>query len=918
MARETAVPAEQADFFLTDEERRRRNETPLMRQYWKIKERHPGAILLFRMGDFYETFEADAVLVADVLGITLTRRGNGAAEDIPLAGFPHHALDQYLPRLVQAGHRVAVCEQLEDPKLARKIVKRGVVEVVTPGVAFLDSLLAPKHANYLAAVHFEPAQRGPAIAGVAVIDATTGEFFLTEVDEAHLPSLLQSISPAEVLVDKRLRDRLASLRNGLPFAVTTQEDWSFTYDFAYETLLRHFQTHSLKGFGVDDLRAGLTAAGAALYYLGETQKGRLPHIRRLQRYRAEDYLMLDGATRRNLELTASQAEGRRDGSLVGVIDETQTPMGGRLLRTWLVRPLRDVDRINARLDAVEALYESPARRRSLREELRLVGDMERLCGKVCTGRATPRDLVALKVSLQQVPPIRRALHEEASAGVRRLIDSLDPCQAVVDSIQATVVDEPPAKVDAGRYIRTGVSQELDELRSIAQGGKDFLKRLQVEEARRTGIPSLKVGYNRVFGYYLEITNAHRDRVPEDFIRKQTLVGAERYVTPALKEYEERILTAEERMVELEARLFTDLRTAISEDAERIQDNARLLARLDVLGGLAEAAARNGYVRPTVDTSPVLEIEEGRHPVVERLLPAGEPFVPNSVHVVSPVDGHEEEAEGPGQIHLVTGPNMAGKSVVLRQTGLIVLMAQVGSFVPARSARVGVVDALFTRVGASDDLAAGESTFLVEMNETANILNNATSRSLVLLDEVGRGTSTFDGLSIAWAIVEHLHEHPDSAARTLFATHYHELTALADRLPRVKSYRVQVQEHDGRVVFLHRLVPGAADHSYGIEVAKMAGLPPSVVRRAQEVLAHLEAHDVAGEVGVAGMPAGGDGMPAVRRAAGAVPAASPPVALVAPDPIAEEILDRLARLDVERITPVEALMALAELKRLSDP
>ena len=914
MAREGAARPEQNDLFLTEEEQRRQGETPLMRQYWRIKDRHPGTILLFRMGDFYETFEADAVLVADVLGITLTRRGNGAAEDTPLAGFPHHALDQYLPRLVQAGHRVAVCEQLEDPKLARKLVKRDVVEVVTPGVAFMDSLLAPKHAHYLAAVHFEPAPRGPARAGFAFVDASTGEFQLTEVDESELPALLESVAPAEVLVDRRMRDRLASLRAGAAYAVTPQEDWAFGFDFAYETLLRHFRTHSLKGFGVDDLRAGLTAAGAALHYLGETQKGRLPHVRRLQRYQAEDYLLLDGATRRNLELTGSRADGRRDGSLVGVLDETLTPMGGRLLRSWLMRPLRDVARINARLDAVEALGDSGRQRASLREALRLVGDLERLCGKVCTGRATPRDLVAMKQSLRQVPVVKEILAATPMPALASVGESLSACDELVERISTALVDEPPAKVDAGGYIRPGFSDALDELRSIAQGGRDYLDRLQVDEARRTGIPSLKVGYNRVFGYFLEITNAHRERVPADYIRKQTLVGAERYVTPALKEYEEKILGAQERMVELEARLFGELRASVASDVESVQANAALLARLDVIGGFAEVAGRHGYVRPAVDDSLDLEIEDGRHPVVEQLLPAGEPFVPNSVHLRAPAGGGDDD--GPGQIHLVTGPNMAGKSVALRQTGLIVLLAQVGSFVPAARARVGVVDALYTRVGASDNLAAGESTFLVEMNETANILNNATVRSLVLLDEVGRGTSTFDGLSIAWAVVEHLHEHPGSAARTLFATHYHELTALAETLPRVRTFRVQVQEHDGRVVFLHRLVPGSADHSYGIEVARMAGLPPAVVRRAAEVLAHLEAHDVAAELGVAGAPADrGDGLPTRRRGAGEVPAASPPVALVAPDPVAEEVLERLRRIDVDRITPVEALMVLVELRRL---
>ncbi|MEM7786318.1 MAG: DNA mismatch repair protein MutS [Bacteroidota bacterium] len=889
-----------------------------MRQYWKIKDRHPGAILLFRMGDFYETFEDDAVTVADVLGITLTKRGNGAAEDTPLAGFPHHALDQHLPKLVQAGHRVAVCEQLEDPKYARKIVKRGVVEVVTPGVAFRDPLLQSKRSTYLAAVAWgEGTDRGRV--GLAFADASTGEFFVTEADARRLGGLLQTVAPAEVVVDKRHTDRLAdamrAVQGGaLPFAVTRQEDWVFGLDFATETLLRHFQTHSLKGFGVDDLTVGVTAAGAALYYLGETQKGRIPHVRKLQRYRAEDHIALDPATKRNLELVASMQDGRRDGSLVGVLDATLTPMGGRLLRQWLVRPLRDVGRITARLEAVDALFTSPRLRRAVREELRHVGDLERLCGKVCTGRATPRDLVTLAATLRRVPPIADLLGaEEGFLG--RLRDHLTPCDETVEAVTAALVDEPPATLQNGGAIRPGFSEELDKLRDIAGSGKEYLTELQAREATRTGIPSLKVGYNKVFGYYLEVTNAHKEKAPDEWIRKQTLVNAERYITPELKEYEETILTAQEKIVEIENRLFTELRDAVAEAVEPVQANARALAALDVVASFAEVAERNGYVRPEVDDSAVLDIVDGRHPVVEQALPAGEAFIPNSVRLGTPVgDGADPEAghSEAGQILLITGPNMAGKSVVLRQTALVVLLAQVGCFVPAAKARVGVVDALFTRVGASDNLAAGESTFLVEMNETANILNNATARSLVLLDEVGRGTSTFDGLSLAWAIVEHLHETPEVAARTLFATHYHELNALAERLERVRSYGVRVQEHDGKIVFLRTLVPGGVDHSYGIEVARMAGLPASVVARAKSVLRHLEAHDVASEVGVA---AGGDGMPAVATpSVGALPEADAPVALAAPDPIATEVLDRLGALEPDRMTPIEALMALAELKR----
>ncbi|MDX1438570.1 MAG: DNA mismatch repair protein MutS [Rubricoccaceae bacterium] len=896
----TEAPAtEQKDLFLTEKEARRLKETPLMRQYWKIKDRHTGALLLFRMGDFYETFEQDAVIVADVLGLTLTRRANGQAADVPLAGFPYHALDQYLPKLVQAGYRVAICEQLEDPKKARKIVKRGVVEVVTPGVAFQDQLLAPKHAHYLAAVTWGKNGRKQSVVGFSFADASTGEFFVTEVPEAQFPALLQSVSPAEVIVDRNEKSRLAPLGS---FAITEQEDWVFGHDFAYETLLRHFQTHSLKGFGVEELSVGLTAAGAALYYLGETQKGRLPHIRRLRKYTQDAYLSLDPATQRNLELVASKNDRGRDGSLIQILDVTRTPMGGRWLRAWLVRPLRDVAQINRRLDAVEALFKSATMRDAVRNELRGVGDLERLAGKICTGRASPRDLVALKQTLQRIPQIKKILSEEKGGVLAQICERLNPCQAMVSQIADVLVDEPPAKMDAGGYIRDGFSDELDELRSIAHSGKEYLAKLREEETARTGITSLKIGYNRVFGYYLEVTNAHRDKVPDDYIRKQTLVNAERYITPALKEYEEKILTAEEKLVTIERELFESLREAVGEDIEPAQENARLLAQLDVFASFAEVADRNAYVRPHIDESKKLEIVAGRHPVVEEALPAGEPFIPNSISIAAPGDS-EDEARRLGQIHVITGPNMAGKSVALRQTGLIVLLAQVGSFVPAKSAHIGVVDAIFTRVGASDNLAAGESTFLVEMNETANILNNASARSLILLDEVGRGTSTFDGLSIAWAIVEHLHENQHVAARTLFATHYHELNALAERLERVKNFRVQVQEHDGRVIFLRTLIPGGADHSYGIEVARMAGLPKEVVRRAKEVLAHLETHDVAGEVGLG--PA-----PSVSSAADAEEAEVEAQRT-------KELLEMLRDLDPEHMTPIEALAVLARLRGLAD-
>ncbi|MEM8601228.1 MAG: DNA mismatch repair protein MutS [Bacteroidota bacterium] len=916
---------EQASLFpLPADKKKRAGATPLMRQYWKIKDRHPGALLLFRMGDFYETFERDAEVVADVLGITLTKRGNGAAEDIPLAGFPHHALETHLPKLVSAGHRVAVCEQLEDAKFARKIVKRDVVEVVTPGVAMRDQLLSAKHAHYLAAAVWGTTKRTKGRVGFAFVDASTGAFFVAEAAAADFEGLLQTVGPAELLIDKRQKKQLQALRD-TSFALTPQEDWVFSYDFAYETLLRHFETHSLKGYGFEDEgptgadALAITAAGAALYYLGETQKGRVPHVRRLQRYDASDYIALDAATKRNLELVATM-QGRRDGSLVSILDHTLTPMGGRLLRAWLVRPLQSVEKIEQRLDAVDALVQSERLRRNLREELRQVGDLERLAAKVCTGRATPRDLVTLKLTLRQIPPVKQLLEDVASETLAKVTAALTLCQDTVERIHTALSDEPPAKMDAGGTIRAGFSDELDDLRTVSKGGKTYLAELQARAAAETGITSLKIGYNKVFGYYLEVTNTHKDKVPVAWTRKQTLVNAERYITEDLKVYEEKILTAEERALALEQQLFAELRMAVAEAVEPIQRNARYLAMLDVFAGLAEAARKYDYVRPTVDDSRVLDLEAARHPVVERTLPAGEAFIPNSVLLDPDQQVAADPARG-GQLHVITGPNMAGKSVVLRQVGLAVLLAQVGSFVPAKRARIGVVDKIFTRVGASDNLAAGESTFLVEMNETANILNNATPRSLILLDEVGRGTSTFDGLSIAWAIVEHLHDHAPVAARTLFATHYHELNALADRLGGVLPFRIQVQEHEGRVIFLRTLIPGGADHSYGIEVARMAGLPEAVIARAKQVLAHLEAHDVAAEMQRPEHVSDG-AMPSVRTAAHVttgVPAAehTAPVACAAPDPIAARVLDTLDALDPNRLTPIEALMRLAELKQIAD-
>ena len=897
-----------------------------MRQYYDIKRRHPRAVLLFRMGDFYETFEKDAETVSRILGITLTSRNNGKSDDVPMAGFPHHSVDTHLPKLIRAGLRVAICEQVEDAATSTgSVVDRDVVEVVTPGVSFHDELLSPKQSNFLAAVHFGTGRSSNQI-GFSFVDATTGEFAVAEGRVSDLEDLIQSVGPAEVIIDKRRKDRLHDALRDHPFTVTPQEDWVFGEDFARETLLEHFDTHSMKGFGVDDLSHGLIAAGAVLHYLGETQKGRLLHVQRLQRYTTDEHIALDAQTKRNLELvsTIRDETGHRDGTLVDILDRTETAMGGRRLRSWLVRPLRTVDAIERRLSAVDALTQEVPVRDKLQASLQHVGDLERLAGKIATARATPRDIVAVKHTLQHIPGIIDTLNRVDCDTLSDLADELTACPSVVQRIEDALVDEPPAKLSDGGLIREGYDAELDELRSIAHDGKSWMTELEQQESERTDIPSLKVGFNKVFGYYLEVTNPHKDKVPDDYIRKQTLKNAERYITPDLKEMEERILSAEEKIETLEVDLFQDLRLTIAQDTDVLQANAACLADIDVLSSLALVAEANDYVRPTIDDSLTIEIEDGRHPVVEQSLATGERFIPNDVRV-DPDDD---------QILIITGPNMAGKSVALRQVGLVVLLAQIGSFVPARSARIGVVDRIFTRVGASDNLAAGESTFLVEMNETANILNNATARSLILLDEVGRGTSTFDGLSIAWALVEYLHERPEVAARTLFATHYHELNAMAGRLDRVRNFRIQVTEHEGEIIFMRKLVPGGADHSYGIEVARMAGLPSPVIHRAKEILHHLESQDLEvrsqQESADADAPAdpadkasaSGNGVSSRRADAGAVPSldesrASQMNLFGSPDPVATEIKEALQDVDPDRMTPVEALVKLNELRRLLD-
>ena len=867
-----------------------------MKQYLAIKERHPGTILLFRMGDFYETFDTDAQKAHEVLGITLTKRSNGSAADVALAGFPHHALDTYLPKLVRAGYRVAICEQLEEPGKGKKIVKRDVVEVVTPGVSMRSNLLEPSQSTYLAAVHLEEVGRGAAktlVCGVAHADVSTGEFRTTHIHPDALADYLTGLKASEILCVRDLRDSLEGM--GFPKGqVTLLEEWVYKPEFAETTLKNHFEVHSLKGFGLQE-GAGVIAAGALLHYVQDTQKGNLAHIRRLEWVDDRETMPLDAQTLRNLELVASSATGTTEGSLVAILDKTRSPMGARLLRNWLVRPLRSLKPILERQLVVEVFLNSRTLRTTLRDTLKGIGDLERISVRIATGRATPRDVAALRDAMASLPDVITLLDSANSEPLKGLMGRMEPVDDIVERIQSVLVDEPPAQLKEGGVIRQGVSGELDELRALAKGGKQWLADLQKTESERTGIPSLKVGFNKVFGYYLEVTHAHKDKVPPEWIRKQTLVNAERYITEELKAYEEKILGAEERLLALEQRLFIDLRDALAREVDRVQTNARVVAAIDVLSTFAEVAHLRGYTRPELYEDFDLEIDDGRHPVVEAHLPPGEPFVPNSIRLAADSE----------QILIITGPNMAGKSVILRQVGLIVLLAQIGAFVPAGRARIGLVDRIFTRVGASDNLAAGESTFLVEMNETANILNNATRRSLILLDEVGRGTSTFDGLSIAWSLVEYLHGAEDVAARTLFATHYHELNELEERLERVRNYRIQVQEHEGKVIFLRKLVRGGADHSYGIEVARMAGLPVKVLDRSREILDQLEQHDL--EI----RREGGRSIPETKSYD-----EGPQMSLFVaePDPVMQEVWDAVKAVDLDTMTPLDALLLLSRLRQ----
>lgn len=857
-----------------------------MKQYNAIKAKYPDALLLFRVGDFYETFGEDAIKTAGILGIVLTRKANGYANSIELAGFPYHSLDSYLPRLVRAGQRVAICDQLEDPKQTKTIVKRGVTELVTPGVALSDKVLDHRTNNFLAAVQFEARQ-----AGVAFLDISTGEFYVAQGSPEYVDKLLQNFRPSEVLFQKNRR-REFSEQFGDRFYLYGLDEWVFSPESSEERLLKHFSTNSLKGFGVDGFPLGVAAAGAALHYLAETQHDRVQHIAALSRIEEDHYVWLDRFTIRNLEIFGSPADNAQP--LIDVIDQTVTPMGARLLKRWLALPLKSIDAINERLDIVSWFLHHTELRDAVLDALGRIGDLERLVSKAATGRISPRELLQLKRALSSIDPIREVCRNADDPRLRAMADAFDPCVSLRNRIERELSEDPPALVNKGNVIASGVDVDLDELRHLSHSGKDYLLQVQQRESERTGIPSLKVAFNNVFGYYLEVTNAHKDKAPADWIRKQTLVNAERYITPELKEYEEKILGAEEKILAIETRLFGELVASLNEWIVPIQKNAALLAKLDVLISYAVIAQKFDYVRPHVNDTHILDIKNGRHPVIERRLPPGEPYIANDVYL----DPASQ------QIIIITGPNMSGKSALLRQTALIVLLAQTGCFVPAAHAEIGLVDKIFTRVGASDNLSAGESTFMVEMNETASILNNLSPRSLVLLDEIGRGTSTYDGISIAWSIAEYLHENPAAQARTLFATHYHELNEMAQSMPRIRNFNVSVKEVGNKVIFLRKLVPGGSEHSFGIHVAKMAGMPRTVVERAKEVLVQLEKSHSGSEL--------------MKTESSRTPLQEDGFQLSffqLDDPVLEQIKDELLKTDINTLTPVEALMKLNEIKKL---
>ncbi len=859
-------------------------ETPLMKQYFSIKAKHPDAILLFRVGDFYETFGEDAIKASGILGITLTRRANGSASFVELAGFPYHALDTYLPRLVRAGQRVAICEQLEDPKLTKKIVKRGIIELITPGVSLNENVLNHKENNFLAAVHIDKK-----IAGVSFLDISTGEFLTSEGTFEYVDQMLNNFQPKEVLFEKGKKDMFAEYF-GTKFYTFRLDDWIFTPEAASDRLLKQFETSSLKGFGVQNLAYGIVAAGAILYYLDITKHEQLGHITGLSRIEENRYVWLDKFTIRNLEIFNSPYEGAK--TLIEVMDRTISPMGSRLLRRWLSLPLKDIQPVNERLDVVQYLFENNTVREEISALVRQIGDLERLISKIAVNRINPREVVQLKRSLKAIEPLKEICLKSGCEPLTNIAEQLNPCRSVYEKIEKELNTDPPAQINKGNIIAKGVSTELDDLRSILYNGKEYLEALQERETRRTGISSLKVSFNNVFGYYIEVRNTHKDKVPADWIRKQTLVSAERYITEELKEYEGKIFGAEEKIIALETKLFSDLVLSILEFIPPVQLDSGLIARIDCLQSFSLIALQNNYIRPELNDSKTIEISDGRHPVIERQLPAGEEYVPNDLFL----DTEDQ------QIIILTGPNMSGKSALLRQTALIVLMAQTGSFVPAGSARIGVVDKIFTRVGASDNISLGESTFMVEMNETASILNNLSDRSLVLLDEIGRGTSTYDGISIAWAMVEFLHENK-MRARTLFATHYHELNEMENSFARVKNYCVSIKELNNKVIFLRKLRRGGSEHSFGIHVAKMAGMPRSVVRRADEILKELEQSHDRKELAkpIASLAEHREGMQLSF--------------FQLDDPVLKQIRDELLEIDIDNLTPVEALNKLYNIKKL---
>jgi DNA mismatch repair protein MutS len=856
--------------------------TPVMRQYNAVKAQYPDALVLFRMGDFYETFREDAKQAAKILNITLTKRANGKAAAVPLAGFPYHALESYLHKLLKAGLKVAICEQVEDPKLAKGVVKRAVVEIITPGTAISDRFLEKEKNNYLVSVYINGEN-----AGLAALDISTGEFYLSEIPTARITEAVLDLRPAEIICPESIQKEIQTLFANQVLRITPLEDWIFTYETAYQTLIEHFKTDSLKGFGCQSAVHGITAAGPILYYLRQNYQTNLQHIYSIRNLATDETVLIDDFTRRNLEIFQTMQSGDRKGTLMDVIDQTVSPMGVRLLTKWLIRPLRDPAAINQRLDGVEFLYNNTKIRRQLREMLAHCGDLERLISRLSTNRASAREIVALKNTLKLIPGIRDLLPNQLAFS--EINSFLNPLPELVELLERAIKDEDlPLSIHEGGFIKDGYSAELDEYRHIARHGKEWIARLQETERQKLGIPSLKVGYNKVFGYYIEVTRTHAEKIPPEYIRKQTLVNNERFITPELKEYEEKLLNAEERINQIEFELFQDLRTKILQFIETIQKNAGALAQIDVLAGLAELAEKNRYCRPVINDGTAIDIKAGRHPVVEHLLPPGEKFIANDLHI----DNLSE------QILIITGPNMAGKSTYLRQIGLIVLMAQIGSFVPADSATIGVVDKIFTRVGASDNLAAGESTFLMEMHETANILNNVTPHSLVLLDEIGRGTSTYDGMAIAWSVTEYLHNQPNVAAKTLFATHYHELTELEKILPRLKNYNVAVREYGDRVIFLRKIVPGGCDKSYGIHVAQMAGVPPEVIGRAREILTNLSPEEKV--------------LPTNREKFRHLPEKDANQLGLFGDDL--KLKKMLAEVDIDNLTPLEALQKLAEIKK----